>query len=60
MTQADLARKVGISQQSIAAIERGRRKTLSWQTVARISKVLGVDPDVLFPVDHLETEVFGR
>jgi transcriptional regulator with XRE-family HTH domain len=60
ITQAQLAEQVGVSQQTICRLERSATRSVAWETVARISKVLGVAPEVLFPVQDLEPEVFGE
>lgn len=50
MTQADLARVVRVSQQTIAKIERGLY-TPPADLQVRLAAVLGVAVDVLFPVN---------
>lgn len=48
MNQADLARLVGVTQETISKAERGTLK-LSPDVQARIAAVLGSSPDTLFP-----------
>jgi transcriptional regulator with XRE-family HTH domain len=52
MSQADLARKAGISQPTIAAIESGDQKTA--RALPRIARALDVDISVLDPEFCLE------
>lgn len=53
LTQQELAELSGIDQTTISDIENGRIKKPSWETVARLSAALGLDPAELFPVDNL-------
>ena len=52
ITQAQLAEMANVDQTTISDIERGRNRNPSWETVSRIAKALGVDPEELFPVNH--------
>lgn len=51
ITQERLAELVGVDQTTISDLERGRNRNPSWETVAKIAKVLDVSPSELFPVD---------
>jgi transcriptional regulator with XRE-family HTH domain len=50
ITQAQLAEKSGVDQRTISDIERGANKNPSWETVARIARILEVDPREIFPI----------
>lgn len=50
LTQEELAELSGIEQATISALETGRVQSPSWDTVARLSRVLKVRPQELFPV----------
>lgn len=50
-TQEKLANLSGIDQTTISAIECGKNKKPSWETVLRIAKALGVDPEEIFPIN---------
>lgn len=51
LTQAQLAEAAGINQGTISLLELGRTTSPSWDVVAKLSRVLGVKPDALFPVE---------
>jgi transcriptional regulator with XRE-family HTH domain len=53
LTQEELADLSGVDQTTISNIENGRIKKPSWETVARLSAALGVEPVELFPVDDM-------
>jgi len=42
ITQAELARRAGITAQHLASIEQGRRTRVGWHTVCRIAEALEV------------------
>ena len=50
LTQVALAARVGMTQPAICALEAGKVANPAWHTVKRISDVLGVRPERLFPV----------
>ena len=47
MTQADLARKAGVSRHTIMRIESGDVDSVTFDTVNRLAKALNVDAEVL-------------
>ncbi len=47
MTQAELARKAGVSRATINRIEQGHAESVTFETVNRLAKALSVDADVL-------------
>jgi transcriptional regulator with XRE-family HTH domain len=47
MTQAELARKAGVSRATINRIEQGHAESVTFETVNRLAKALNVDADVL-------------
>jgi len=53
LTQKQLADLAGIDDSTISAIETGRRdiRSMTYESVVRISQVLGVHPDKLWPVE---------
>jgi transcriptional regulator with XRE-family HTH domain len=50
LTQEALAELSGIEQATISALETGRVQSPAWDTVARLSRVLKIRPEELFPV----------
>jgi len=50
ITQAQLADLAGVDQTTISDIERGKNRNPSWETVQRISRALGVEPQEIFPI----------
>jgi DNA-binding XRE family transcriptional regulator len=48
MTQADLARRVGVGRLTILRIERGYRRPKAWER-RRIARILGISSSILFP-----------
>lgn len=46
MSQAELARRVGISRNNLGAIEQGRTPGVSWFSVSRILEELGITMEV--------------
>jgi XRE family transcriptional regulator of biofilm formation len=59
ITQNQLAERVGVDQTTISDLERGRNKKPSWEIVAKIAKVLDVDPQTLFPIETGDTNTPG-
>ena len=51
MTQTDLAREIGVSKDAVSTYAR-KRSIPSPETLARIAKTLGCEPDELLPVRH--------
>lgn len=48
MTQAELARKAGVSRHTVMRLESGTANTqVTFETINRLAKALGVDADVL-------------
>lgn len=47
MTQAELARKAGVSRATINRIEQGHAESVTFETVNRLAAALNVDADVL-------------
>jgi transcriptional regulator with XRE-family HTH domain len=52
MTQEQLASQSGVDQTTISAIECGKSRNPSWETVSRIASALGVSPEEIFPVSN--------
>jgi transcriptional regulator with XRE-family HTH domain len=53
LRQEDLAELVGVDQATISNLESGKTEAPAWPVVCRIGRVLGVKPEVLFPVSEL-------
>jgi transcriptional regulator with XRE-family HTH domain len=51
MTQAELAKKAGVSRATINRIEQGHAESVTFETVNRLAKALDVDADVLVTFD---------
>lgn len=51
LTQHELGLRAGIDDSLISLLESGKRDihTVAYQTVVRIARALGVEPDELFP-----------
>ncbi len=47
MTQAELAKKAGVSRATINRIEQGHAESVTFETVNRLARALNVDADVL-------------
>ena len=45
MTQAELAKKAGVSRASINRIEQGHAESVTFETVNRLAKALNVDAE---------------
>jgi transcriptional regulator with XRE-family HTH domain len=58
LTQQELAEKVGVDHSLISMLESGKRDIhmMAYQTVVRIARVLGVDPEELWPVPPLSDD----
>lgn len=54
ITQEDLESSSGVTQTTISAIERGKNKRPSWETVRRLASALSVPPEELFPAEAVE------
>jgi transcriptional regulator with XRE-family HTH domain len=52
LTQQELAVRAGVDDSFISLIESGKRdiRSVGYETVVRIARALGVEPDELFPV----------
>lgn len=44
LSQADLARKLGTTQPTISKLEAGDIANPSWETIGRLSKIVGCNP----------------
>lgn len=53
-TQEQLAEASGVTQGTISLLELGRTQTPTWDVVARLCKALDVEPEDVFPVDHIK------
>ena len=53
MTQADLAERIGVTRQTVIAIEQGRYSP-SLEMAFQIARVFGVAPDEVFSYDPEE------
>ncbi len=51
LSQAALDDAAGLSRGTVSDIERGKNRNPSWETVAKIAKVIGIDPLKIFPID---------
>ena len=47
MTQAELARKAGVSRATINRIEQGHAQSVTFETINKIARALAVDADML-------------
>lgn len=47
MTQAELAKRAGVSRHTVMRIEAGEDQNVTFETVNRLAKALQVDADVL-------------
>lgn len=47
MTQAELAKKAGVSRATINRIEQGHAESVTFETINRIARALNVDAEVL-------------
>lgn len=54
LTQEQLEQMSGVNQTTISAIETGKNRNPSWETVAKLAKALAVTPDELFPIESFE------
>lgn len=58
LTQQQLAKRAGVDDSFISLIESGKRDIHSagYQTVVRLARALGVEPEELWPVEPLPVE----
>jgi len=49
MKQADLAAKLGVSQQFVSQLETGRSRNLTLQTLIKVAASLGCGVEITFP-----------
>ena len=56
MTQVEMARRLGVSQPTLARLENGNQN-VTLRTVTRICRTLRCDPGDLFRPDHASTLV---
>jgi len=52
MTQAELAKKAGVSRATINRIEHGHAGSVTFETVNKLARALEVDADVLVTFDR--------
>ncbi len=55
LTQQQLAEKAGVDDSLISRLERGDRKTASYESIVRIARALNVEPEELFPVPDVKS-----
>lgn len=53
LTQRQLAERAGVDHSLISRLERGDRKTASYEAVVRLARALNIEPNELFPVPEL-------
>ena len=55
LTQSELAERAGVTDSFISLIESGKRdiRSAGYETVVRIARALGVEPEELFPVPDM-------
>jgi XRE family transcriptional regulator, fatty acid utilization regulator len=55
LTQQELAERAGVTDSFISLIEHGKRdiRTAGYETVVRLARALGVEPEELWPVEPL-------
>jgi transcriptional regulator with XRE-family HTH domain len=51
LTQADLAKRAGVSPALITRLLDGSRRRPSYESIVRIARALNLAPDELFPID---------
>ena len=58
LTQLELATRAGVDHSLISLLESGKRdiQAVAYQTVVRIARALGVEPDELFPVQAISRD----
>lgn len=56
LTQAQLAEKAGVDHSTISLIETGKRDVgvVAYETIVRLARALGVEPDELFPIPEID------
>lgn len=54
LTQEQLAERSGIDQTTISTLERDSNANPTWDTVSKIARALGVDPQEIFPMPSEE------
>jgi putative transcriptional regulator len=52
LSQADLAARAGVKQETISQLENGRIQRVSYETVGRIARALNVSVEELFPLQQ--------
>jgi DNA-binding XRE family transcriptional regulator len=58
LRQADLAKKMHVSQQFISQIESGQETNLTLDTLFKLAKSLGRNIKISFPKSHLKNPIF--
>jgi transcriptional regulator with XRE-family HTH domain len=53
LTQQQLAERARVDPALISRLETGARRRPSYEVIIRISRVLNLDPEQLFPVDEV-------
>jgi len=51
LDQTELDALAGLTRGTVSDIERGKNSRPAWEIVSKLSRVLGVSPEELFPVD---------
>jgi transcriptional regulator with XRE-family HTH domain len=51
LTQGQLAKKSGVHVTLISRLERGQRRTASYESIVRLAHALNLEPEELSPVD---------
>lgn len=58
LTQRQLAQRSGVAESTISLIESNKRdyRQVGYADIVRLARVLGVDPDLLFPIAETRGE----
>jgi transcriptional regulator with XRE-family HTH domain len=51
LTQGQLAKKSGVHVTLISRLERGQRRTASYESIVRLAHALNLEPEELLPVE---------
>jgi transcriptional regulator with XRE-family HTH domain len=60
ITQDELSALSGVPQSTIAKIEKGRTRDLTWTTASRLAAALGVEPSEIFAMPAPRTQEATR
>jgi transcriptional regulator with XRE-family HTH domain len=57
LTQQELAERAGVTDSFISLLESGKRdiNSVAYETVVRLARAMGVEPEELFPVPELRS-----